>query len=88
MIISCIIAGLSVISALSIISAITWYKDYKKIKHQYENVQHEMERRYVKMDIILHNAVLEAYENALKTNNMFTAKKYQKLLNEMKGKWS
>ena len=82
-----IILGLSLISALSIFSAVENYKKYQQMKIERDHAASIAERKYIKVSTALQNAVLEAYEQAAKNKNKFEVKKYQELLKEIKSKW-
>lgn len=55
-------------------------------KYKYTELQKTIDKKYVKKDIILQNAVFEALVQATENHNKFEQKAYEKLLNEIKEK--
>ena len=55
-------------------------------KYKYTELQKTIDKKYIKNDIILRNAVFEALMQATEKNNAFEQKAYEKLLNEIKEK--
>ena len=55
-------------------------------KYKYTELQKTIDKKYVKKDIILQNAVFEAFVQATENHNKFEQKAYEKLLNEIKEK--
>lgn len=55
-------------------------------KYKYTELQKTIDKKYVKKDIILQNAVFEALVQATEKHNKFEQKAYEKLLNEIKEK--
>ncbi len=47
----------------------------------------DVDRKYVEVDVILHNAITEAIDQAKEKNNNFELRAYTKLFNKIKGKW-
>lgn len=46
-----------------------------------------VDRKYIDVDVILHNAVYEAYESAKEKGNTFEEKAYEQLYKKIKSKW-
>ena len=46
-----------------------------------------VDRKYIDVDVILHNAVYEAYENAKEKGSTFEEKAYEQLYKKIKSKW-
>ena len=73
-----------VVAIIVIISLYTLHlKDIKQIK----NAEEYFTRKTIPATVILHNAVLEAYEAACKKESKFEIEAYGKLLREIQGKW-
>lgn len=47
-------------------------------------IYNRVSRKYIKVDTILQNAILEAYEQAVEKENSFETKAYKKLLLKIK----
>lgn len=47
-------------------------------------IYHRISKKYIKVDTILQNAILEAYEQAVEKENSFETKAYKKLLLKIK----
>lgn len=47
-------------------------------------IYNRVSRKYIKVDTILQNAILEAYEQAVEKENHFETKAYKKLLLKIK----
>lgn len=70
------------------ISAVIGYKTkYINLRRNFNWYIKNVERKTINVDVILHNAVLEALEQAEEKNNQFEVKAYKGLLENMKGKW-
>ena len=46
-----------------------------------------VDRKYIDVDVILHNAVYEAYESAKEKGSAFEEKAYEQLYKKIKSKW-
>lgn len=53
-------------------------------KYKYTELQKTIDKKYVKNDIILRNAVFEALMQATEKHNTFEQKAYQKLFDKIK----
>ncbi len=53
-------------------------------------IKYNQKRRQLKhsitVDLVLRNAVIEAYEHAVETHNTFEIEKYKQLVSEVKGR--
>lgn len=74
---------------ITIFCSIYFYllKEYHKQFERNIAIRKEIQKKYIKVDVRLWNAVLEAYEQAVKNNNQYEEKIFQNLLNELRGKW-
>lgn len=60
--------------------------EYKILKYKHKTLEDAIDRTYIKADVILQNAIIEALEYAKEHNNYFEVRGYQKLLDKVKGK--
>jgi len=72
---------------IAIIVAISLYSLHLKDNKYIDNLENHYKRKYLQATVILHNAVLEAYEAACKKENKFEIEAYGRLLREIQGKW-
>lgn len=78
---------LSLVTAFSIWAAVFFFLQYKSLKEETDKMVSIVKKKYVKVDPVMHNAILEAYEQAKKKGNDFEAKKYKELNDKIKSKW-
>lgn len=74
---------------LAIVFAIAFLfvlSEYIILKNKHKTLEDAIDKTYIKADVILQNAILEALEYAKKNHNYFEVKGYEKLLSKMKGK--
>lgn len=71
----------------SVSTALYYRALYSNLHRNFKQYISETERHNIKVDVILHNAVLEALEQAEEKGNNFEIKAYTDLLNRLKGKW-
>lgn len=74
---------------MAIVFAIAFFvllNEYVALKKKHKTLEDAIDKTYIKADVILQNAILEALEHAKKHNNYFEIKGYQKLLEKLKGK--
>ena len=77
------------ISIMAIVFAIAFFillDEYIVLKKKHKTLEDAIDKTYIKADVVLQNAILEALEHAKKHNNYFEVNGYQKLLERMKGK--
>lgn len=60
--------------------------EYLILKDKHKTLESAINKTYIKADVILQNAIIEALEYAKEHNNYFEVRGYQKLLEKMKGK--
>ena len=72
---------------IAIVCACLLYLLHRKDMREFERFENSLKRKYIRVDTVLHNAIIEAYERAEEKGNNFEIKQYQRLLNEMRGKW-
>ena len=72
---------------IAVIAAISLYSLHLKDNKYIENLENHFKRKYLPATVILHNAVLEAYEVACKKESKFEIEAYGKLLREIQSKW-
>lgn len=60
--------------------------EYSILKNKHKTLENAIDKTYIKADVILQNAIIEALEYAKQNNNYFEVRGYQKLLEKMKGK--
>lgn len=83
-----ILIGLAIfIMVGSIFFSVHYYREYKNMVISYNTLKKVMDKSYIKADTRVHNAVYEAYEQAVSKDNQFEAKIFSNLLQELKGKW-
>ena len=80
--IACLI---TVVYSISI--AIYYHYLYANLHRNFKQYMTDVDRKYVEVDVILHNAVSEAIDQAKEKNNNFELKAYTELFNKIKGKW-
>ena len=72
---------------ITIIICILLYRLHVQDEEHLDKVDDYVKRKYVPATVVLHNAVLEAYENAREKGNKFEMDAYHRLLVEIQGKW-
>lgn len=83
-----IVLGLAfVIMAGSIAISFHYYREYKRVIRDYLSLRKLMDNSYIKVDARVHNAIYEAYDQAVKKDNQYEARIFSNLLQEVKGKW-
>lgn len=81
------IAICATIVIISVSSVIFYKTKYINLRRNFNSYINNVERKTIKADVILHNAILEALDQAREKNNKFEEKAYSDLLEKMKGKW-
>ena len=79
----------SIVIALAIVFTIAFFTllhEYYILKNKHKTLEEAIDKTYIKADVILQNAILQALEHAKRQGNYFEAKGYQKLLDKIKGK--
>ena len=80
------ILGIIIISA-SISYGLYYKYMYVNLYRNFNSYMKNTERKYILVDVILRNAVYEAYMNAKEKHNTFEEKAYEELYEEVKTKW-
>ena len=80
-------ALLSIVTVVSLSITIVFMIKYNRLSGLYEESKTDISKKYIKVDYILQNAVIKAYETAKKENNLFEVREYKTLLDTLKGKW-
>jgi len=76
----------SITAVILFIAFVSLMYEYFILKEKHEKLEKAIDKTYIKADVILQNAILEALEYAKKNGNYFEVKGYQKLLTKIKGK--
>ena len=71
---------------ISVVFNIKCSEEILKERYRYTELQKTVNRKYIKKDIILQNAVYEALVQAIEKHNNFEQKAYKKLLDQIKEK--
>ena len=70
------------------ISVATYYKYlYANLHRNFKKYQSYIDKRYIEVNVVLQNAVMEALEQAVDKENDFEVKAYTELFKKVKGKW-
>ena len=72
---------------ITIVICVLLYRLHVQDEEHFNKVDDYIKRKYIPATVVLHNAVLEAYEAACKKENKFEIEAYGKLLREIQGKW-
>ena len=72
---------------ITIVICVLLYRLHIQDEEHLDKVDDYVKRKYIPATVVLHNAVLEAYEEACKKENKFEIEAYGKLLREIQGKW-
>ena len=72
---------------ISIIISLCFYELHCKDGQEYKKIEEKIKKKYILPDVILHNAVLEAYEAAIDKDDKFEINAYGKLLRDIQGRW-
>lgn len=78
-----------IISAIAIVFTIAFFallSEYYILKDKHKTLENAIDKTYIKADVILQNAILQALEHAKEQGNYFEVRGYQKLLDKIKGK--
>ena len=75
------------ILAVSLYGMFSFYILYCKEIRKHNKFKNKIERKYIPVTVELHNAIIEAYNNAQQKHNDFELKAYQKLIDDIKSKW-
>lgn len=78
---------LILIIIICIFISIHFYRVHKKDEQHLIKVEEYIKRKYIPATVMLHNAILEAYEGAREKDNKFEIEAYHRLLVEIQGKW-
>ena len=80
-------ALLSIVTVISLSSTIVYMIRCNKLSGLNKELKTDISKKYIKVDYILQNAVIKAYETAKEENNLFEVREYKTLLDTLKGKW-
>lgn len=70
------------------VSCALYYKClYVNLHRNFKSYMTNIDRKYIEVDVILHNAIYEAYESAKEKGNTFEEKAYEQLYKKIKTKW-
>ena len=81
-----LILGIIFIIIISIFFCSHYWLKYKINQQKLNDLQAEIETKYIKADVRIYNAVVQAKEHAIKNNNTFEANIFQTLLDEINGR--
>ena len=78
--------GIAIV-CLSVSCALYYKYLYVNLHRNFKSYMTNVDRKYIAVDVILHNAVYEAYESAKEKGSAFEEKAYEQLYKKIKSKW-